>query len=442
MTKFNRKKWLRVGHYLIVLFLCVCTGFLLLNLVAATVPRSAIREKTLESAKYMAAHNLEFEHLRKDFDGSRVDRYADSITLMITYNLDENDTVNSSLWSAYTETGEQLTGLDLLEQTENDIEPNYEYLRYWHGSSVYLRPMLMYFNIQQIYVINAMIMVILWIILIYRLVRHDETVLAVCFSIALMMVYIWVVPYALEYTWMFLLMFIVMHVCVSLVWRNRQKYLPMMFMLIGAAAAYLDFLTVETITLGMPLLFIIWNERRLVTRKNRKEFIKRYIGYALIWLVGFATMWVGKWVLCSIAFGPQAWEFVGYHLEERSIQNDWYGSTFELIYNVLWRNFVQLMPTPLNNYGIVPMVALILASVVLLIFYRKKSGKAKIGLFLWGAALIPIVRMLVLVNHAHIHFFFTYRALSVFLLAMMLLVVNAVDWNKFGKSIKQYLPTK
>ena len=242
MTKFNKKSCLRVGHYLIVLFLCVCTGFLLLNLVAATVPRSAIREKTLESARDMASHSIEFEHLRKDFDGSRIDRYADSITLMITYNLDENDTVNSSLWSAYTETGEQLTGLDLLEQMENDIKPNYEYLRYWHGSSVYLRPMLMYFNIQQIYVINAAIMMILWIILIYRLVRHDETVFAVCFSIALMMVYIWVVPYALEYTWMFLLMFVAMHVCTSLVWRNRQKHLPMMFMLVGAAAAYFDFL--------------------------------------------------------------------------------------------------------------------------------------------------------------------------------------------------------
>ena len=57
-------------------------------------------------------------------------------------------------------------------------------------------------------------------------------------------------------------------------------------------------------------------------------------------------------------------------------------------------------------------------------------------------ALIPIVRMLVMVNHAHIHFFFTYRALSVFLLAMMLLVINAVDWKKVGHSVKQFLPTK
>ena len=58
MTKFNKKSWLRVGHYLIVLFLCVCTGFLLLNLVAGTVPRSGICGKKLEMGRGRVAASI------------------------------------------------------------------------------------------------------------------------------------------------------------------------------------------------------------------------------------------------------------------------------------------------------------------------------------------------------------------------------------------------
>ncbi len=443
MTERTKRSLLRVGHYLLVLFLCVCTGFLLLVMVTAIIPRSAIREKSLESARDFAAENdIEFRQIRKGFDGSRMDRYADTVSLMITYGFDEKDPVNTVLWGAFTETGDQATVRDYLEQVENDIEPNFEYLRYWHGSSIYLRPMLMFFNIRQIYVINAGIIIILWILLVSRLIRHHEIAFAICLSMALVMVSIWIVPYALEYTWMFILMFAVMHICASLVWRKKQKYLSMMFMITGAAACYFDFLTVETITIGVPLLFIIWSERKNITKKNFKEYAKRYIGYAFLWLIGLVVMWVGKWMLCSIAFGPNTWNFVGWHIGQRSVQDDWYGSSAVLIYNAFARNLYQLFPIALEFYCFIPFALLVVSAAILLIWFRKKRTEKKVYLFLVGVALIPVVRMLAMHNHVYLHHFFTYRAYAVSILAILLMVVYAVDWKKLRNFFRQYLPSK
>lgn len=64
--------------------------------------------------------------------------------------------------------------MDFLDLIENSREPNNEYLRYWNGYILLLRPLLTIFNIEQIYKINMCLLTIFTTILLILFTNWKE----------------------------------------------------------------------------------------------------------------------------------------------------------------------------------------------------------------------------------------------------------------------------
>lgn len=108
------------------------------TVAAALIPRDAIRNNMTESAEFLKDGELFGEKI-KGVDGSKIDRYADSILLGIAYQYDSGHPLESVMKSAYYYTEYQNENVNLYDAVTGGYEANQQYMRYWHGSIAVVR---------------------------------------------------------------------------------------------------------------------------------------------------------------------------------------------------------------------------------------------------------------------------------------------------------------
>ena len=146
-----------------ILFIIAVTALTGLLVLSAKIPQHAIKSNVRESAEYLCEGEL-FGMLADGVQGSKIDRYADSILLAIAYQYDDEHPLESVMRSSYYYTENQNENENLLDAVTNEYGPNQQYLRYWHGSIVIVRPLLCFWNIQEIYVLNGIVLAVLVIV--------------------------------------------------------------------------------------------------------------------------------------------------------------------------------------------------------------------------------------------------------------------------------------
>ena len=113
-----------------VLLILVQLGCLI---AVACIPRTGIQHNLEESSALLHEHEV-FFYASASNPASRIDRYADSILLNITYYYDSEHPVTSVLRSSYYHTDSENENANLQYALENHPEPTLDYNRYWHGS--------------------------------------------------------------------------------------------------------------------------------------------------------------------------------------------------------------------------------------------------------------------------------------------------------------------
>lgn len=76
---------------------------------------------------------------------------------------------------------------------------------------------------------------------------------------------------------------------------EEKKRLPYLFFCLGMVTVFFDFLTYPMAALCMPLILVL-----LMEQKNWKEKTVDALGYGICFAIGFAGMWMGKWVVSSL----------------------------------------------------------------------------------------------------------------------------------------------
>ena len=138
--------------FLVVFILCVTS-----LVVTSMIPREKIQENLEETAEFYKTVDGIYRTNPK-YQYSYVYYSNDSIILSIIYAIDSSHPLSSSLNEKYYQGIWADINDNFIKLIEEDLPPNIEYMRYWHGSMVILRPLLTMFNIQQIYSINTIIM--------------------------------------------------------------------------------------------------------------------------------------------------------------------------------------------------------------------------------------------------------------------------------------------
>lgn len=397
----------------ILVFLVLTILLTCLLVLSARIPRSAIRENVQESAEYLCEEEL-FGTIVEGVEPSRMDRYADSILLGIAYQYDSAHPLSSVMWSSYYHDDFENENVNLLTAVTENREANQQYLRYWHGSIAVVRPLLLLFQIKQIYVLHGIVLLGLSGTLLWLLCRRKAYLQAGGVCLGLIMTGAWFVPFSLEYTWTYLLMLVMSIAAVLLLGQEKTRTFGLFFMVSGMLTAYMDFLTSETLTLTVPLLL-------LLGMKEWASKIQFAVKSILAWGMGYVGMWLMKWLMASVVLSENVMPYISQHVQER-IGGNIGLNPIQFLIKALWRNVSCLFPFAYGADGVFAGIGLVLFGIYLGYVYRAKVIDWQSIRIYALIGVIPYIRYAVLRNHSYLHCFFTYRAQMASILSAVLIL--------------------
>ena len=416
----------RLIKYFSTFFLTVL--LLLIALIGvAKIPKSTIRSNMIETAEYLStkpATHFAVSGIRS----SSIDWYADSLLLNIAYNLDDQNTLESVMWAPFSGYTNQHVSRYLLESARDGLEPTQEYLRYWHGSTVIVRLEHLFLNIRQIYILHAVIMAALCIWLLRMLISAGLQQEGIAFLLSIICASIWFVPFCLEYTWVFLVMLVFSVIAIRAALRNQYDGMGSLFLIVGMVTVYLDFLSTETVTLLIPLIFVL----RIRERNNSSDNWGFVLKNSALWLFGYAGMWAMKWLIASIVLHQNVMPYVTGHIEER-IGGSVHLPLWQFLIQAITRNTSRLFPFDYGLIGAIIFLFCVMMFVIYPIFTRKIGLRMKIDrkqtMLYLCLSLVPYVRYLVLHNHSWRHCNFTYRAQASTIFALCLVIFEIIEFT-------------
>ena len=283
-----------------ILFAAIVIGYLLLVLVYL-IPTDRMYPNVISTAKMMETSDTS----QKDpYSGKLIDNYADSLTVLMASYPGQENAFEKAACSYYNFIDgeyprESLVGITL----HNEDYIRMAYGRYWHGSMIFIKPLLLFFDLSAMRLVNTGVLFILIIVLMLILQR---TLAEATLPFVLMMLLFapTTVGQCFEYTFAVQVMLIT---CIAYLWNpkgvfsgNRICYL---FLITGIQLAYFDFLTAPTITLSVPLVFVCMKE---------KPSWKTLLKYTVFWLAGYAGMWAGKWIIALVSHGTSFSSLTGH----------------------------------------------------------------------------------------------------------------------------------
>lgn len=416
--------------YFMTLITCLSI-FIFLFVLSSSISKDSIKKNLNESSKYIK-NKVDHKNAIKKIDATKNDLPADIIILNIAASQNNKEPFKSILKSKYYEDYLLSNRKNLEKITNKNVKPNEQYLRYWHGSITIIKPLLVFFNLKQIMIINYILLSILLIKLLSILYKENKR-LSIITLIAFICCYSFIVPMTLEYTWNYYIMMIISIIAIKL--DKRNKPLDSLFIISGISTSFFDFLTTDTITLTLPLILIT------ILRINRnkkieiKGMFKEIIKYCILWLAGYGLTWLTKWILASIVLKINAFNYVVDPLMTR-VNGKVDSSFFYQVLNAVLKNCSNIMIFSIfNKYKI--FILSVFSIIIFSFFYlfRKEKKELHISRLIFLIGLIPIIRFIFLSNHSYIHSHFTYRSLLSSIICLYYALYYGLD-TKLIKRLK------
>ena len=294
------------------------------------------------------------------------------------------------------------------------------YPRFWHGYLIFLKPLLVFFDLEGIRYINLVFQLSLLLAILYLMYKRlgfkhcAAFVTALCF---LNPVTSWM---CLEYANVINVMLLV----TLWVLLNKNPDNNYMFFVIGAITILFDFLTFPLVTLGIPLILYI-----CLYKRGFKEDVKCVIKNSFLWLFGYAGMLFSKWVLATLLTDENVIKdgFENVLYRTYGITENGWDSNVTALRSILLNMNVIL--NEINNTLIILGVFLVFVSINYIYFSYRLKWKFK-ALVLLGVALMPFVWYSLLVQHSIIHPHWTYKILSISIYALLSAVVCCLEPKK------------
>ena len=412
--------------------LSICAA--LLVSVCALIPHSAIEPAMREAEAYFSSRDG-FPVLWEHSLGTRADNYADIALFDVIHHVDSQNPVRSVIAAPYYRNEGRDIREDFHDAVVDKLPPNSEYSRYWHGSQVLLRPLLLFTSIQGCRLILFALLLGLNAWLAVLLVRRRALRPLLIYVSGLLAVHFWMGAFTLEYIMTFLVM-TASCIAVTLA-RDRcrdqlrlERRMTVICIVSGVAVCFMDFLTAETLSFTVPAL--LWF---MLCKENGERFsLRRVLGllvrWGAAWLCAYAAAFAVKWALVYLVLGKDAFlnaltsaaYRVNREVEVVGAPQEMTVRSSSALLRMLAHNIGCLFPVSSGLKSVFVLTAagtaLAAAGAALYLF----RGKETDGAFVAGALLIglvPYVRFSALSSHSLDHYFFTYRAQMAAVMAVL-----------------------
>ncbi len=451
------KKLKEVLKFIGVFILLISIYFILLTLISI-FPSNLIRENIMESADYLI-EKPESEKIELSYKNVYIFQFTNALMLNTAYSIDSTSPIESflvarknyipgvtqiihektpkDLQSAekyYDETSSKTDAYQIKElydtAYENDLYESFEYARYWHGYLVYLRPLLLLFNYQQIEILSTILFFALLIIVAVLICKKINPLIAISLIFSFLAVDIHIISVSINEVTCFILS-LIFALYILLKDGNINK-IGMLFFIIGSITNFIDFLTNPILTYALPILmyFLIIQKKRNITIK---EIINIYFKTSILWALGYGLTWCSKWIITDLCLNKgiienaleqvkfrsneekytikQLYECLMIFIDEKTIDVTFMLSTF-----FMFIQYVISHPIRKNKKTVKKSISIVKTKLYILTKIRDIFPYF-IGIF------IPIVWYAVLFNHSVVHRFFTYRNVSMLFFAFQTMFI-------------------
>ena len=282
------------------------------------------------------------------------------------------------------------------------------YEQYWHGYLVFLKPLLSLFTYFQIRIINGIAQILLLLAALYLMWKKNRKGLILPFVI------IWGIltpsdtMALLQYSDIYYI-YSIGTIIVLAGFDEFKEGFYYLFLGLGIATSFFDFLTYPLVSLAVPLCVFLYMRKSA----DIKQDLISIIVFSALWTAGYIGMWGFKWILLAL-FSGGIWEMV---LGKIAM---WTSSTSDLgdsisIFSAIARPFVTIITNPF----FLASLAYMLVSALISVRFAKHE-KSKIIIF-GIMALYPIAWFLVIKSHSYSHYWFSHKELIIFSFALMLM---------------------
>lgn len=389
--------------------------------LTSLIPNEAIRPNMEKSAEY---YNGIDPFYQKSGRNSVADNYADVILLNVLWNIRSSDPFVSSLDTKYydgndgtTDYGENYGFYAAL----NGAEPNTGYSRYWHGSVVFIRPLMLMTDVNGVKLTGFLAALLLLILDCALLIRKKQHFAAAALPISFICVQMWNMHLALEYQPVVLICLAITAVFIQLE-NSSDTALCTASIISGAMTAFFDFLTAETLTILIPLIIVMMMRKENGSFRGFRSELFTSLKCGMAWLFSYIGTFIVKWTAASIVTGENKFTAAISSAEVRI-----YGETDNIPAPL------RMLLAPLANISAmfggservspVNIIVGLLLTIMLFggLYLIMRSGISSNGFaqLMLTAGLLPYLRYIVLSNHSYLHDFFTYRAQAASVLALI-----------------------
>ena len=416
-------KLIKKAIYIVISIICATIVGLILLVSVYKLPSEMMLENVRRSSNIQAIESDRYDWAPEVLS-SAIDGFTDAIMLnMAIYTSSDGPLKNAidnvclkdeSLTQSYAD----ILSYEILPQDYSNIS-EWHYGIYWHGYLVYLKPLLLLFSYGEIRVIlmALQMFLVLWFFFLFMQKVHNSR-LAIPFMIAIILVNPITNALCLQLSDIYTLTLLggITLLSIKSVYKNYFK----VFLWLGIITAYVDLLTYPLLALCFNLVLFCF----ITVNTNKwKEQLTQIIIASVMWVLGYALMWMSKWVVLSIYVKgavKSALSEVVYRTVSDSTVSRYINSTS--IFNAFTANLRLLLTRPA--------VLIIVLSVIGLVFLTLKNKyKFRLTNKLYSLIFIglyPVIWCLIVRQHSAVHAVFVHRIIVIDILVILSIIYDSV----------------
>ena len=409
--------------------------FSLLSLLCLStyIPKKAIEKNVEKSANTLYNQKDQF-YKYSLFNKILLENHTDALMINISYSINPNEKLESILINKrnYNEgitqniIKESIGDLkydnkkysmttELLQTVHKEKINAYEYMKYWHGYIIIVKPLLLLFDITGIRIIIFLIISISLFYLCYLI--YKEINLTTSLVVLLSFLSVDLITTSL-FNIQGMLVFIIALISSIIVFKkninNEQFYI--LLIINGILTAFFDFLTTPIITLLIP---IIIRNLKYYKETNTKNLIIYFIKCCIIFFISYFSFWLLKWIIVDILYHRN---LIITAFKEIIYRTGNYNNAS--VFKALFYNFIYA-------FNPITMIA------ILLLIKNHKKLTYKENLIFLLCIIATIIWYILTKQHTKQHPFFTYRNYIIITLSMLLIAISQPRSSNNTQSIQK-----
>lgn len=219
------------------------------------------------------------------------------------------------------------------------------------------------------------------------------------------------VSLSIQFNTMFMITFIQIFIILAFeqTYKDVNKWIYHFF-IVGCLTSYFDFLTYPIVGYGIPLIFLL----SLYPSDNKDEF-KKFIKTGIAWCSGYIGMWFGKWILGTVL------------TDENIIKQAFEQINLRTRGNFEEYSYLDVLKLNCNLRKDILIVSVIFAlCCIVYLIIKKIPANLKSILSFVAISVIPFAWYFLAANHSYIHYWFTYRNLSIVVMAVSCMGIRLI----------------